>query len=109
MLNSHSDQHKISFDAHFVTIHHENFTDTLDIFDHSGVISSRVCGSELPVSTIKTAAKVIFVMWNVFSDYDLSLVCTSQCDDAFLECVSTCGSSECFTECNRASVTCTEG
>ena len=60
MLNSHSDQHKISFDAYFITIHHENFSDTLDIFDHSGVISSRVCGSELPVSTIKNAEKVIF-------------------------------------------------
>lgn len=62
MLNSHSDQHKLSFDAHKITIHHETFTDTLDICDHSGVISSRVCGSKLPVSTIKTATKVIFDM-----------------------------------------------
>ena len=46
---------------------------------------------------------------NLFSDYDLSLICTSKCDDAYMECIATCGSSDCFKECNRASGTCSEG
>ena len=59
MLDSHSVRHQISFGVYLITIHHENFADTLDNFHHSGVISSRVCGSKLPVSTFQNASKVI--------------------------------------------------
>ena len=48
-------------------------------------------------------------MLNTFSDYDLSLTCTSKCDEAYLECVSTCSSSDCLMECLRAAVTCGDG
>ena len=116
MLNSHGVRHKISFAIHFITIHHENFTDTLDNFDHSGVISNSVCGSKLPVSTIKNAGKLIFDMLNLFSDYDLRLICSSKCEDAYVECVTTCSSSDCLIECKlhlsvnyRAAVTCGDG
>ena len=60
------------------------------------------------MSTIKNARKVIDI-WNLFRDYDLSLICSSKCDDAYLECVTACGSSDCFMECNRAAVTCGNG
>ena len=45
MLNSHGVPHKISLDFLSITLHHENFTDTLDNFVRSEVISSWVCGS----------------------------------------------------------------
>ena len=61
------------------------------------------------MSTIKNVEKVIIDMCNLFSDYDLSLICTSKCDDAYLECVSNCSSSDFLMECNRASNTCIEG
>ena len=63
----------------------------------------------MPVSTIKNPGKMISEMLNLFSDYDLSLICTAKCDDAYVECIATCGSSDCFIECNRASGTCSEG
>ena len=44
-----------------------------------------------------------------FSDYDLSLQCTSKCDDEYLQCVTTCGSSECFVECGRVLGACNDG
>ena len=109
MFNSHCVQHKISFNAHFIIIRYENFTDTLDIFFHSGVISNRVCGFRLSVSIFLNAGKLIFDMLNLLSDYDLSLICTSECDDEYFKCVSTCGSSDCFMDCNRATVICIEG
>ena len=40
------------------------------------------------------------------SDYDLSLVCTSKCDDKYLRCSSTCSSSYCLLECHRIAVAC---
>ena len=43
-----------------------------------------------------------------FSDYDLSLVCTSKCDDEYLQCVATCSSSECLLDCSRANGACSE-
>ena len=48
-------------------------------------------------------------MLHLLSDYDLSLICTSECDDEYFKCVSTCGSSDCFMDCNRATVICIEG
>ena len=45
----------------------------------------------------------------VSRDYDLSLICTSKCDDAYLQCVSICSDSNCLLDCNRASIACTEG
>ena len=53
--------------------------------------------------------------WNVyrkcyaFSDYDLSLICISKCDDVFLNCIAGCSDSECVLKCNRDSVDCNEG
>ena len=44
-----------------------------------------------------------------FSDYDLSLKCTGKCDDEYLQCVSTCSSSECLLECGRALGACNDG
>ena len=43
------------------------------------------------------------------SDYDLSLQCTSKCDDEYLQCISTCSSSECFLECSRVMAACNDG
>ena len=45
----------------------------------------------------------------LFSDYDLSLVCMSKCDDEYLQCVSTCSSSDCLMDCNRAAFACGDG
>ena len=110
MFNSHIVRHKISINVSFITIHHESFTDTLDIFGDSGVISGRVCGPKLPVSTLKNEHyEVTVVMKICFSDYDLSLICISKCDEAYLECASNCSSSDCLTECNRAFITCSDG
>ena len=47
--------------------------------------------------------------YNWFRDYDLGMICTSKCDDAFVQCIAACGDSDCFLECNRASVACNEG
>ena len=44
-----------------------------------------------------------------FRDYDLGMICTSKCDDAFVQCIAACGSSDCFVDCNRSSIACTEG
>ena len=46
---------------------------------------------------------------DIFSDYDLSLVCTSRCDGDYLQCVSVCSSKDCQLDCNRAAVACAEG
>ena len=43
------------------------------------------------------------------SDYDLSLVCTSKCDDVYVQCVSSCSSTDCLLDCNRAAVDCADG
>ena len=43
---------------------------------------------------------------DAFSDYDLSLVCIAKCDDEYMQCVSTCSSTDCLMECNRAWATC---
>ena len=48
-------------------------------------------------------------MLNLFRDYDLSLICSSKCENAYVECVTTCSSSDCLIECNRAAVTCGDG
>ena len=45
---------------------------------------------------------------SLFRDYDLSLVCISKCDDQLLECISTCSSTECILECNRAWAICSD-
>ena len=45
----------------------------------------------------------------LFRDYDLSLVCVSKCEDELLQCVSTCSSSDCLMECNRAAFVCGDG
>ena len=42
-------------------------------------------------------------------DYDLAQVCTSKCDDAYIQCVYECTNSECLLGCNRDSIVCTEG
>ena len=47
-------------------------------------------------------------MNEIFSDYDLSLICTSQCDDDYLQCVSSCSDNNCLLDCNRAAVACSE-
>ena len=46
---------------------------------------------------------------SAFSDYDLSLICTSKCDDVFLQCIASCSDSNCVLDCNRASLACSEG
>ena len=45
---------------------------------------------------------------SLFRDYDLSLICVSKCDDQLMECISTCSSSECIFECNRAWAICSD-
>ena len=45
----------------------------------------------------------------LFSDYDLSLVCTSRCDDDYIQCVSACSDTDCLLDCNRAAVACADG
>ena len=86
-------------------------TDHLDNFKACGVFSIGVCRSELSVSTVKNTQRVIeeFLFKLALSDYDLSLKCTSKCDDEYLQCISACGSTECSVECNRASIACSEG
>ena len=62
------------------------------------------------MSTLKNNNyEVNLILKKLFSDYDLSLVCISKCDEAFMKCVSTCSSSDCIMECNRASATCGNG
>ena len=61
------------------------------------------------MSTLKIEKKDMFMAFKPsFSDYDLSLVCISKCEDELLECVSTCSSSECILKCNRALVVCSD-
>ena len=50
----------------------------------------------------------LFLVNEIFSDYDLSLICTSQCDDDYLQCVSSCSDNNCLLDCNRAAVACSE-
>jgi len=45
----------------------------------------------------------------LFSDYDMSLVCSQKCDDVFRKCIAACDGSDCVMECNRDSLACTEG
>ena len=63
MFNSHIVRHKISFNVSFITIHHESFTDTLDIFGNSEVISGGVCGYRLSVSNLLIRWKKLFMTW----------------------------------------------
>ena len=45
----------------------------------------------------------------MFSDYDLSLICTATCDDVFLDCIAACSDSNCVLDCNRDSIACNDG
>ena len=63
MLNSHIVRHKISINVSFIIIHHESFTDTLDNFGNSEVVSSGVCGSKLPVSNLLIRWKTLVSAW----------------------------------------------
>ena len=56
-----------------------------------------------------TATLYVWYFIKKLSDYDLSLVCTSKCDDKYLNCVTACSDSDCLMECNRESISCTEG
>ena len=46
------------------------------------------------------------LVYKIFSDYDLSLICTSKCDEQYLKCISSCSDSNCSMDCNRDSVAC---
>ena len=61
------------------------------------------------MSTPKKFLEAFITLKRLFRDYDLSLVCVSKCDDEYLKCVSTCSSSDCLMECNRAAVVCGDG
>ena len=87
-------------------IENEVDTDTLDCSEACGVISVGVGRSKLSVSTSKPRDLSLFKL--ILSDYDLSLVCTSKCDDEYVQCILTCSSSDCFVECSRANVACSE-
>ena len=39
----------------------------------------------------------------------MSLVCTSKCDDSYVQCVSACSDTDCLLDCNRSAVTCADG
>ena len=68
-------------------------------------------------SSTQTARKLLFSYscsemlgtMKCFRDYDLGMICSSKCDDAYMQCIAACGSSDCFVDCNRASIACTEG
>ena len=80
-----------------------------NLLGHSWAISSitiGICRSELSVSHVKHLSLRCPC---VFRDYDLSLVCTSKCDDQYLQCVSACSDADCLMECNRATVACADG
>ena len=100
--------------VYFVTIHHREWD-----FKASFGRFFNWQGPLLPNTLIRTARKSrdnvlirIKVHWTrlffVFSDYDLSLVCTSQCDDAFLKCTAACSNSNCVLDCNRDSIACND-
>ena len=87
----------------------ENETDnvTIDVSQSSRAISVGVGWFKLPVSTCTYWLKNISTRLGLYlSDYDLSLVCTSKCDDEYLRCSSTCSSSYCLLECHRIAVAC---
>ena len=88
------------------TIENEVDTDTLDNSEAGGVRSVGVGRFKLSVSTSKPRDLSLFKL--ILSDYDLSLVCTSKCDDEYLLCITTCGSSECFLDCSRANGACSD-
>ena len=101
-------RHQSLLSAHFI-IENEAGTDPLDNIEPCEVISLGVCRSQLSVSTLKRVP-LLYSIFNfiksLFSDYDLSLVCTSKCEDEFSKCISHCGSSDCVMECNRAAFAC---
>ena len=37
------------------------------------------------------------------------MICTSKCDEKYLDCVAACSDSNCLLDCNRASNVCYEG
>ena len=105
MLNSHEffiKGRSSTILALFIT-ENEADTDILDNFKPCGVIPVGVGRSQLPVSTLKWAFETLN---HVFSDYDLSLVCMTKCDGEYMQCVSTCSTSDCLMECNRAWAAC---
>ena len=112
MLNSHEFfmYRRIATISALFIIENEINTDTLDNFEYCGVLSVGVGRSQLPVSPLNCTILAIFLALQTlnfaFSDYDLSLVCMSKCDDEYLQCVSTCSSTDCLVECNRAWGTC---
>ena len=53
--------------------------------------------------------EIWFTVNQILRDYDLSLICTSKCDDDFVQCIAACSDSDCVINCQRASVTCIEG
>ena len=59
-------------------------------------------------SLIKGKSPCQFYFANkIFSDYDLSLICSGKCDDQYLQCISNCSSdANCLMDCNRDSVDC---
>ena len=96
---------RVSISSSF-TIENEVITGFLDHFQTIKSFSVSVCGSKLSVSPHRNQ---FHRLMTIFSDYDLSLVCTSRCDDDYVQCVSVCSSSDCLLDCNRVAVACTEG
>ena len=88
------------------TKENEVITGHLDHFQTINGFSVSVCGFKLSVSPHRNQFHRLMA---IFSDYDLSLVCTSRCDDDYVQCVSVCSSSDCLLDCNRVAVACTEG
>ena len=96
---------RVSISSSF-TIENEVIIGLLDHFQTIKGFSVSVCGSKLSVSPHRNQLHRLLTM---FSDYDLSLDCTSRCDDDYVQCVSVCSSSDCLLDCNRVAVACTEG
>ena len=43
-----------------------------------------------------------------FSDLPLEEICSSKCQEEYMECSSTCEGPECLSDCNRESIACTD-
>ena len=104
---------KSSFEFTFRSFIFENETSSFLFSNSSPVLgfSNRVRGPKLSVSTRFLHLRTNIGRFHIsaFSDYDLSLICTSKCDDIFLQCIAACSDSNCVLDCNRASNVCYDG
>ena len=94
-------KYRLEFQLRHHLLENEATTGFLDHFWAIYCYSVNVCGSKLSVSPFENQFQY---MKTIFSDYDLSLVCTSRCDDDYVQCVSVCNSTDCLLDCNRAAV-----